>query len=197
MASSDSNRSKGMQDYTLNLDGVNEQSINVIGDFVHVQAVSVGGTAVYLRFDDGPRVSRFEGQGNRVYYSRVTVSAAAACQVTLQLGSGYATDARATFTGSITVQDAPAATNPALADVACAAGAQTQLVGASGTRLGVYVGVSSTQANGVRVGDISTAAAQGVLIEPGQIVLFPSAAALYAYNSGGGAITVTLTALTS
>lgn len=189
---------KGMSDYTLNLDGTNEQTINVQGDFVHVQAVSVDGTAVFLRFDEGAQVTRFKGQGNRVYYTQsVKVSASAACQVTLQLGYGYATDSRTTFDGSITVVDSPASTNPALPSVTVNAGAQAELVAADGTAVGYVVGVASSQPGGVFVGDIAAAADTGVFIEPGQLIAIGTQGALYAYNPGGSNVKVSIMGLNS
>jgi hypothetical protein len=184
---------RGMRDYVLNLDGTNEQHIDTDGDFFHVQTVSVGGTNVLLRFDDGPAITRQQGEGNRVYYSRVSLNASAACQVTVQLGYGYATDSRATVSATITTPISPALHNPAVADVVCGAGAQTLLLAADPNRLGCLVGLDSGQTSPIRVGDGTTAAAQGLKMEQGSTTPFFSQDALYAWNPGGAAVTVTIT----
>lgn len=188
---------KGMSDYTLTLDGVNAQSINAPGDFIHVQSVSVTGLAVSIAADDGRAIQRFQGQGNRLIYSRLTVSASAPCSVTIQAGYGYATDSRSSFDGTITAPVTPAAKNVTLPDVAVPATTQELLEGATANRLELVVGVASTQANGVRIGDNTVAAGKGTLVEPGQIVTFASADAVYAFNEGGAGVSVNLTSLRS
>ena len=184
---------RGMRDYVLNLDGVNEQAIDTDGDFFHVQSVSVGGTNILLRFDDGPAITRQQGQGNRVYYSRVAVNASAACQVTIQCGYGYATDSRSSVSATITTPISPALHNPPIGDVAVGAGAAAVLSAADPNKLGILVGVPSTQPNGVRVADGTVGAAAGILVEPGQTVPIFSQDAQSAFNSGAAPVTVTLT----
>lgn len=188
---------KGMSDYTLTLDGVNAQSINAPGDFIHVQSVSVTGLAVQIAADDGKVITRFQGQGNRLVYTRLTVSASAPCTVTIQAGYGYATDSRASFDGTITAPITPAARNVPLADVSVPATTQELLEGATANRLELMVGVASTAANGVRIGDNTAAAGKGTLVEPGQIVTFASSDAVYAFNEGASAVAVNLTSLRS
>ncbi|MGH8209886.1 MAG: hypothetical protein ACREU6_09875, partial [Steroidobacteraceae bacterium] len=184
---------RGMRDYVLNLDGVNEQSIVVDGDFFHVQNVAVAGTNVLLRFDDGPQITRGQGEGNRVYYSRVTVSASAATQATIQLGYGYATDGRATVNANVSTTDSPALHNVPLASVALPnGGAATQIAAADANSLGVLIGLASTAANGVWIGDNTVAANLGLFIEPGQIVPWPSQAAVYGSNPGGAAVSMSV-----
>ncbi len=183
---------RGMRDYVLNLDGVNEQHIDTDGDFFHVQAVSVAGTNILLRFDDGPQITRQQGEGNRVYYSRVSLNASAATQITVQLGYGYATDSRATVNATVTANVSPALHNPALAAVNALHNAQTQLIAADPNRLGVLVGLSSAQAHGLYIGDASAANGVGVFLEPGQILPIYSQDALYAYNADV-AVDVTVT----
>jgi hypothetical protein len=185
---------RGMRDYTLNSDGVTEQSIVVDGDYFHVQQVGIAGNTVKLRFDDGPVITRSQGQGNRVYYTRVTVLAAAADTITLQLGFGYATDTRATFNaGSVTAPIEPAIHNVPLAAVTVpSGGAATLLAAADVNRAELGIAVDSTQANGVFVGDNTVANDVGLFIEPGQVVFLSTLAAVYAANQGAGGIKVRL-----
>lgn len=182
---------RGMRDYVLNLDGANEQSIDVDGDFFHVQTVSTGGALISLRFDDGPAVQRTQGQGNRVYYSRVTVTASAATALTLQLGYGYATDSRASVNANITTSDAPALHHPSLPAVALpSSGAATSIVAADANALGFLIGLPSTAANGVWIGDATVATNNGTFLEPGQIIPWPSSAQVFGSNPGAGPVTV-------
>lgn len=183
---------RGMRDYTFNLDGVNEQHIDTDGDFFHVQNVSVGGVNVLLRFDDGPAILRQQGEGNRVYYSRISLSASAACQVTVQAGYGYATDSRATITANITTPISPALHNPALAQVVALHAAQTAVIAADPNRLGVLIGSPSTNTKSVYIGDGATANGVGFLLEPGCSVPIFSQDALTAFNPDA-LVDVTLT----
>lgn len=184
---------KGMQDYTITSDGINEQSLTVEGDYFHVQSLGIAGNSVKLRFDDGPQVLRFQGQGNRRVYKRVSILASAADTVVLQLGYGYATDTRSTFTaGSITAPIQPALHNPALPAVNVGAGAQATLDAADANRLELGVGVDSAQPNGVFVGDATAANNVGLFVEPGQVIWIASVAAILAFNPGAASVKVTL-----
>lgn len=186
--------SKGMRDFTVVYDGTNPVTVTTDGDFFHVQNVTVGGTNVLLSFDEAPPISRQQGEGNRVYYSRVTISASAACSITLQLGYGYATDARANVSATITTPITPALHNPAVPDVTAVHAAQTLVLAADPNRLGVIVGVASTAHNGVRFGDGATGASAGILVEPGQSLPMFSQDALYVYNADAAVdVLVTLT----
>jgi hypothetical protein len=185
---------RGMRDYTLNLDGVNEQHIDTDGDFFHIQSVSVGAASILLRFDDGPQITRQQGEGNRVYYSRVSLTASAACVLVIQLGYGYATDSRASIAvGTISTPITPALHNPAVPDVVLAAGVTTAILAADPNRLGCLVGLDSTQPNAVRIADAAAAAGAGLKVEPGQTVPFFSQDALSGFNPGGAGVTVTVT----
>lgn len=185
---------RGMRDYVLNLDGANEQHIDTDGDFFHIQQVSVGGANVLLRFDDGPQITRQQGEGNRVYYSRVSITASAACQITVQLGYGYATDSRSSIAvGTISTPITPALHNPAVADVILAAGATTAILAGDANRLGCLIGLDSTQPNAVRIADAGAAAGAGLKVEPGQTVPFFSQDAVSGFNPGGVGVTVTIT----
>jgi hypothetical protein len=185
---------RGMRDYVLNLDGVNEQHIDTDGDFFHIQTVSVGGVNVLLRFDDGPQITRQQGEGNRVYYSRVSINASAACAITVQLGYGYATDARASVNANITTTDAPALHHPSAAAVGLPnGGAATSIAAADANAIGYYIGLPSTAANGVWIGDNTVATGFGTFLEPGQILPWPSSAQIFGSNPGAAPVTVNVT----
>jgi hypothetical protein len=174
---------KGMRDFVAVFDGTNPVKFDTDGDFFHVQSVSVGGTNVFLSFDEGPLITRQQGEGNRVYYSRVVVSASAACTIVLQLGYGYATDSRATVSATITAPINPALHNPAVPAVNAGPAAQSLILAADPNRLGMVIGLDSTQNNGVFVGDASAANNVGLFVEPGQSLPIFSQDALYVWNN--------------
>lgn len=182
---------RGMDDYTLNLDGVNEQVINAAGDYFHCLVVPLG--PVLLRFDEGKQIQRFTAQGGRRVYSKVGVSAAAAQQVTLALGYGTANDSRATVNvGTITAPIAPALNNPPVASVTIAAGLQAPLVAADPNMLEIGIKNPSTSAGGIFVGDNTTAVDLGYFLEPGEGVWIGTQAGVWGFNPNGAAVKVSL-----
>lgn len=186
---------KGMRDVTLVMDGVNEQRIEASGDFVHVQAAPTG--PVQISADTGPYFTRYQGQGNRIYYGQLSVKSAVAQTITLQVGYGYATDARASFAGVVNVTDAPAVNNPAQASVACAAGVQTQIAAADANALEQLIEIPSNAAGGLWIGGNTAANGVGLFVEPGMVVGIPTTAALFAFNANAVAVTVTRLTLRS
>lgn len=183
---------KGMSDYNVPYDGTNSLKFDVEGDFFHVQSVDVGGVNVFLRFNEGKQISRQQGEGNRVYYTRVEVSASAACNIVLQLGFGYATDARATVNATITAPVEPAVNNPGVASVTVNATSQSELIAADSDRLEVLIKIPSDQLNGLWVADNTAAVDLGVYHEPGETIVYATEAALYAYNPGAAGVKATM-----
>jgi hypothetical protein len=182
--------SRGMDDYKLNLDGATEQVINVSGDFFHCLVVPIG--PILLRFDDGKQISRNQAQGGRRIYSRVGVFAAAAQQVTLALGYGYATDSSATVNATITAPIAPALNNPPVASVTIGAGVQAALVAADANMLEIGIKNPSTSAGGIFVGDNTTAVDLGYFLEPGEGVWIGTQAGVWGFNPNGAGVKVSL-----
>lgn len=181
---------RGMDDYTLTLDGVNEQFITTQGDFFHV--LSAVTPPILLRFDDGKQISRRQGQGARRYYSRVGVFAAVAQQVTLALGFGYATDANANVNATITAPIAPALNNPPVASVTVGAGVQAALVAADANMLEIGIKNPSTSVGGVFVGDNTTAVDLGYFLEPGEGVWIGTQAGVWGFNPNGSSVKLSL-----
>jgi len=175
-------RKKGMDDYTFNVDGVNEFPVDVDGDWFQVITCPVG--PVLLRFDDGKQISRNQGQGGRRNYSRVTVYTAVAQAVVIALGYGSEVDARSTVNATITSPVTPALHNPGVAAATIAAGTQGLIVGADANMLGALIGIDSTQPGGLWICDVTAADGVGLFVEPGQTVPFPTQAAIYGFNAG-------------
>lgn len=188
---------KGMRDVKLTLDGVNPQQINALGDYFMVQSVGTAGATILLSFDDGPFVSRVEGDGNRVQYSKITVNASAATTLTLQVGFGYAVKASGTVNANVTAQVSPAAHNPGLAQVGVAPGTQELILAANANGLGAVFKLPSTAANGLWIGDNTAANGTGYYLEPGDSIPVYTTAAVYAFNAGATAVDITGMALTN
>lgn len=113
--------------------------------------------------------------------------------VKVVVGPDDYTDSRSTLNATVNTVENPANQNIPLAEVSVGAGATVLLAAADATRQALRVGVKSSEANGVYVGDISTGAVtQGGYIEEGSADYIASEAAIYAYNPGAGSVTVNL-----
>jgi len=184
---------KGMRDYKFTLGAGEERDLNVLGDWFHV--LSASGT-IGIRFDQGVRIDRNEGQGGARTYERVSVYSPIAQTVTLSLGFGEETDARATVNATINTTIAPTDTVTPFAEVTILAGATTLLAAANANRKELRIGVKSTEANGVYIGNIAVGAVtQGGYIEEGSVEYVGSEAAIYGYNPGGSSIAVNVLSL--
>lgn len=186
---------KGMQVYPVNLAANVTQSFNLEGDFFHVFEAA---DPLFLQFDDGRFFEVAQGVGMRVIYQRVTLRSATSQAVKIALGFGYVNDARSSVAATITAPVEPAALNVPLEDVDVGAEAQELLAAAEASQLELVVGVSSDQPNGVRIGDDTTDATHGHLLEPGQSFAYATREALYAYNpDDSSTVTVTLLSMRS
>lgn len=178
-------------------------------DFYHIlQAAS----PVYLSVNHEKEVTRDQGQGqtfnnataidgnvrlNRAGNSRriqsLSVRSTIAQTVVVVVGPGSFTDTRAQLTATVNTVENPANQNVPLAEVSVGAGLTVMLAAADATRQALRVGVKSSEANGVYIGDATVGAAiQGGYVEEGSADYVASEAAIYAYNPGAGAITVNL-----
>lgn len=176
---------KGMRDISLTLDGINSQTINAQGDYFHIQSVSVTGASIYLRFDDGPQITRQQGQGNRVYYSKIEISASTACKVTVQVGYGYATDARSSISGTVTAEISPSGSVNDTAPLVTVTG-QHALFAANVSRSRITVFADATNTASVFVRKSGGANNIGIL-PPGSVTEFAGTYALdYNDTSTGG-----------
>lgn len=187
---------KGMRDIKLTLDGVNSQVINAQGDYFMVQAVGTAGANILLSFDDGPFVTRQLGDGNRIQYSKITVTADQATTLTLQVGFGYAVKTSGAVNANVSASIAPAAHNPALPQVSIGAGLQAKILAANVNGLGASFKIPSMAANGLWLGDVNAANGVGYYLEPGEGITVYTDAAVYAYNAGAGAVDITIMSLT-
>lgn len=179
---------KSMRDYKFTLLAGQERDLNVEGDWFHV--LDANGT-IGIRFDQGVRIERQEGQGGSRLYEKVSVYSSTAQTVTLSLGYGQETDARASINATINTTIEPSDTLNPLAEVSIGAGATVLLSAANANRKELRIGVKSSEANGVYIGDIGTGAVTpGGYIEEGSVEYVGTEAAVYGYNSGAGSIDV-------
>lgn len=177
-----------MRDYKFTLAAGQERSLNVEGDWFHV--LEADGT-IKIRFDDGVQINRGQGQGGSRSYKRVNVQSSTAQTVTLSLGYGVETDARATVDATINTTIAPSNTINPKAEVTIGAGATVLLINANVNRKELRIGVKSSEANGVYIGDNTVgAAAPGGYVEEGAIEYIATESAVYGYNAGATSIVV-------
>ena len=177
-----------MRDYKFTLAAGQERSLNVEGDWFHVLAAT--GT-IQIRFDEGVQIDRSEGQGGSRSYKRVNVQSSTAQTVVLSLGYGQETDARSTVNATINTTIEPSNTILPKAEVTIAAGATVILAAANANRKELRLGVKSSEANGVYIGNASVGAATpGGYIEEGSVEYVGTEAAVYGYNAGAVSIDV-------
>lgn len=180
---------KGMDDYPAVLSANQERSFDVPGDFFHV--VSAEG-AIGLRFDEGKRITRYEGMGGRVYYSRVAVFSPIAQTVVMSFGYGYATDARATANVNVNATTEPANLTPQAPTVTVPAGGSIKLADADSSRKELRLSILSDATGYILLGDadVETDAGDGGSLEPGQVDYIATEGELWAYNPGADDIAV-------
>ena len=106
------------------------------------------------------------------------------------LGEGQLRDGRATFSAAVNI--APYGTITTTADKSCAATAQTLVIAANTSRKRLVVTNPVTNTQTMRIGDNNTGAARGVELPPGGVFDEAYTGALYAYNPGAGAESLTI-----
>lgn len=177
-----------MRDYKFTLAAGQERSLNVQGNWFHV--LQATGT-VKIRFDDGVQIDRGEGQGGSRSYQKVSVYSSIAQTVVLSLGVGMETDSRATVNATINTTIEPTDTLTPRAEVSIGAGATVLLAAANANRKELRLGIKSTEANGVYIGNVGVGAVTpGGYIEEGSIEYVGTEAAVYGYNPGAAAVVV-------
>lgn len=172
----------GISDYKLSLVANTPQTINVSGDAFHVL---LAGSPVYLSFDDGTTIKRYQGVGGTApkAYTKVSIESEVNQNVTLSLGSGTIFDSRSNISATLNTTIAPANINTPLTSVVISPGATVLLVGADADRKELRIGIKSDNVDGIYFGDINTAVGvQGGWIELGGVEYITSEAPIYGYN---------------
>ncbi|AUR98311.1 hypothetical protein NVP1249A_17 [Vibrio phage 1.249.A._10N.261.55.B9] len=182
-----------MRDYKFTLVANVPRSLNVPGNFFGVIGAS---GSVEIQFDDGVFITRNEGMGGSVDYQRVTVKSPINQTVTLALGTGTVYDARATVNANINTVIQQSNTVSNVADVTIAATTAGIVVAANANRTELLIKNPSSNPSSVRIGDnVSTGAASGFELEPGESVIINTTAAVNAYNTGTVAQTISVVEL--
>lgn len=176
-----------MRDYKFTLAAGQERSLNVQGNWFHVlDAVGVVG----IRFDEGSLIERSQGQGGSRTYSRVLVSSPIAQTVTLSLGVGRETDARATVNANISTTIEGGNDNAHKPNVTVTAGNAVQLLPANNNRKSIRVSLASTEAGSIMLGKSGITANNGGLLEVGDTDYIDTEGALYAFNPNADDVVV-------
>lgn len=185
---------QGFRDYVLSLAAGVEQSITVRGDYWQILSAT---SAVKLRFDtDGTTIVRYQGMGGPAKYDRIAVTSDTAQNVVIGaglVGDKPPYDNRFTFGGTLSVaaNGVIPNVNDTTPDAVVPATTGQILIAADATRRGAWVGLASTEAGPVRIMGASPAAANGIVLEPGDKIFFEGTAALTVYNPNAAAVTVT------
>lgn len=184
------------REYTYTLAGGAEVTIPKPGSFVRCMASNL--STFQISVDDGPFVAFKEGQkysapialGESGFFTRIRVKnpSASSLTVTMALGFGDIEDDTLILSGAITTAVPSGLTTTA--DVSVAAASQ-QLLKAANTGRAEIMLVNNGTAT-MRIGDSNAAAAQGVPLAPGASTVLTTAAAVYAYNTGASAGTVSI-----
>ncbi len=174
---------------TLNMPYVCEfvHCIETTGPFTLIPQDSGGG----IYYDSNTK-TRFASE---ISQFDVRNDGAAAIRIKLVLGFGDYDFGGVSIAGDITL----AAENGfnAVPDAAINAATTAQIKAADANRRALYVTNPSTNTAAFRVGGVSTAADKGTYLDVGSTIIVPGTAAVYAYNTGAAAQTLTMSEVTA
>ncbi|MEQ8585939.1 MAG: hypothetical protein RLO01_01845 [Thalassobaculaceae bacterium] len=165
---------------------------NVTGDFLTFTSatsslfdIAIGDQSSWVPFDAGVRYRLPVGvQFNKV---RLRDRSGATNTVLMYYGFGEFRDNRVTLAGGVRA-DVPGRLED-VADVSLAAGATTLIAAADTLRREIIItNLSSTET--LRIGSASAGAARGTPLLPNGTLVLETAAAVYGYNPGAGAVLV-------
>ncbi len=184
---------KAFRIYTVTVPANDRVTIHASGAYV----VALSATGSFdLGFENGPFTPFLSGlkvqlpPGEKFKTVRLRDTSGNANIIQLGIGFGDLTDARLNLSGKISVSVSQNIAT--VADVALAAGAATQIVAANAGRRAVIVKNLATNLQTMRIGDAAVGAARGVELAPGEAIVIDSGAAIYGYNPGGAAESVSV-----
>ncbi len=184
---------KAFRIYTVTVAGNDSETLHVSGAYV-VALSATGGFD--LAFGDGPFTPFLAGlkvqlaEGETFKTLRVRDTTGNPNTIMVGVGFGDLTDARLNLSGSISITGSQNIAS--VADVALAAGATTQIVAANVARRSVIIKNLAANTQTMRIGDAAAGAARGVELAPGETIVIDSGAAIYGYNPGGAAESVSV-----
>lgn len=184
----------GLRDYPLSLVVGTSQRLEVAGDFFLVTEAT---TDVYISIDNGPFLKRAEGMGQTGFFRTLELKTLVDQSVRLIVGYGLAVDNRRSVSVSATTTVEVSNQVTQLADVSIPAGSSVQLAAANANRQTLVVKhkASNNPADYVRIGNATVSATSGFELGVGEGIDLDTEAAVYAYNTGSNAVTITLTEL--
>lgn len=180
-----------LRDFVFNLAAGVPQYIKAAGDFF---AIIEATDDVYLRVDGGQQIERGAGMAQTGEYSSLEITSLVVQTVRIVAGYGFVYDNRVQHVINVTANVTPSTQVVALADVAVPAAAAVLIAAANANRNRLHIKHNS--GNGVndlaRIGHNLVGAAIGVELVPGEGLTLDTQAAVYAYNTGAAAITISL-----
>lgn len=185
------NRKRNFKTYTVALVANQESTLRVPGN---MYAVIESASDFTITFDEANRlVKQTAGMGANFgeEYSDVVLLSTTAQTVTIILGFGSFSDARASLNATVNTTIAPSDTVNNPGDVTASAAA-TLAIAANANRKEVELCLPSTATNPVRVGNASVTATSGSILEPGTSKVFGVEAALYVIRTASPDETVTV-----
>jgi hypothetical protein len=97
-----------------------------------------------------------------------------------------------TISGIVDVKETDNSTLTSAADYSIPATTTANFASALADQVGVYIGNLASNTETLRIGDASTGATRGIELAPGETLFIPTAAALYGYNPGASAQSITI-----
>lgn len=176
--------------YTQTVAANGDDYYPVDGDFF---AVLDATGAFQVRLDDNPYTDfaaglKVKSQAGSSFRSvRIKDTSGGANVISFIVGYGDFEDARLTLTAALAL--ANSANLVTAADVALVAVTATEIAAASTARREILIHNNTGAA--IRVGDANVAAARGVEIAPGAVLVLASGAAVYGFSTPGGNVSFT------
>ena len=182
------------QSYTFDGTGADDWVIPG-GNFFEILSTTAGVTVTFLKNGssidetaDGVLAgfsSEPERTGDGIAFDTVRIHSATAQTIQVAVSRGRGRFNR--ISGSVSVDEGTAFND--FADVSATAGAATQVLADDTTRKGAIIYNGSTTVT-LRVGGSTVTAARGHPIPPGNSFTVPGGGAVYVWNPGGAAVTV-------
>lgn len=183
------------RDYSLTFAIAGEREIKATGRYLYV--LSTPSSDVFISIDGGSELQR--GAGQAIFdaggFSRVTVRSPVAQTVLLSISDDQQFDSRSNVALTVSANVTPGDDLDNGGDVSCAAGVATQVLAADPTRLAAIIKNPDTNTATMRVGKAGVTATSGFPLEPGASVTLAYTGAIYVFNPGGSAETVSAIAV--
>jgi hypothetical protein len=188
-------RQNGMRPIRVTLAAGVPQRFQRPGDWI--AAITAPVNDLTVRFDNSEKVPLPQGLGFRSYYGEIELESATGQAVVVLAGFGSVSDSRANVTATLNVNIAPGNTIDDGADVAVPSGVATVIKTVDLTRLHAIICNPSTNTASFRIGSSTVTAAKGILLEPGETLIYDMTGAIYAFQASGSAATISAAAVRS